>query len=249
LLLAREQHIRREKATSNICTSQALLANMAAMYAVYHGPKGILRIAERVHRYTNALSKEVQGLGFKLTNDFFFDTLTIDVTPVLSDTSKLHKVAFEAGINFRQIDSSLVGVSLDESVNTDDLVDIINVFRRSISAEEIDEHAIQFDGSVTVPDTLRRTTKFLTQPVFNKHHSETELLRYIYHLQNKDLSLVHAMIPLGSCTMKLNSASSMAAITWPEYSNVHPFTPLEQTKGYLEIIKVTETHDNNDHFV
>lgn len=235
---AREQHIRREKATSNICTSQALLANMAAMYAVYHGPKGIMSIAERVHRYTNALNKEVSALGFKLANDHFFDTLTIDVSPKLSDSSKLHRIAFQSGINFRQIGPTRVGVTLDESVNTDDLVDIINVFRRSVSAEEINEHALQFDNTVNVPDALRRTSKFLTQPVFNKHHSETELLRYIYHLQNKDLSLVHAMIPLGSCTMKLNSASSMAAITWPEYSNVHPFAPLEQTKGYLEIIQV-----------
>lgn len=237
-MVAREQHIRREKATSNICTSQALLANMAAMYAVYHGPTGILRIAERVHRYTAALSREVQDLGFKLTNDFFFDTLTIDVTPVLSDTSKLHDVAVKASINFRRIDSALIGVTLDESVNTDDLVDIINVFRRSISKGEIDENALRFDSNVIVPDTLRRQSKFLTQPVFNKHHSETELLRYIYHLQSKDLSLVHAMIPLGSCTMKLNSASSMAAVTWPEYSNIHPFAPVEQTSGYQTIIKV-----------
>jgi glycine dehydrogenase len=236
---AREQHIRREKATSNICTSQALLANMAAMYAVYHGPTGITRIAERVHRYTSTLSKEIQSLGFRLTNDSYFDTVTIDVTPNLLDAAKIHKIASDARINFRQIDSSLVGITLDESVNTDDLVDIINVFRSAVSAKEIGEHDLHFDNTVAVPDSLKRTTKFLTHPVFNKHHSETELLRYIYHLQNKDLSLVHAMIPLGSCTMKLNSASSMAAVTWPEYSNVHPFAPLEQTKGYQEIIKVT----------
>ncbi|KAI0347791.1 glycine dehydrogenase [Trametopsis cervina] len=241
-LQTREQHIRREKATSNICTSQALLANMAAMYAVYHGPDGLTRIAQKVHALTQLLKALVEKSGYTITNKEFFDTLTIDVSGPAQSSEAVHKAAAAAHINLRRIDDKLVGVSLDESVGLEDLVKLANVFATAAKASTISPFDLSTEaiGSVSVPASLQRTSQFLPHPVFNSHHSETEMLRYIYHLQNKDLGLVHAMIPLGSCTMKLNSTSSMIPLTFPEFSNVHPFAPLDQVSGYLQVIKELE---------
>lgn len=238
--VAREQHIRREKATSNICTSQALLANMSAMYAVYHGPGGIKRIATKVHGLTQLLQSTVAQYGFKTTNEEFFDTLTLNVTGAVPNAEVLHEAATRAGVNLRRIDNEHVGVTLDESVGPVDFLRLVNVFASAVSAPAATLATLPHLGpSTSIPQALTRTSEFLPHPVFNKHHSETEMLRYIHHLQSKDLSLVHAMIPLGSCTMKLNSTSSMIPLTLPEFSSVHPFAPLDQVKGYLEMIKVT----------
>ena len=236
-LIAREQHIRREKATSNICTSQALLANMAAMYAVYHGPQGLQRIADKVHGFTQVFVNTIADYGFKFTNDSFFDTVTIDVTPVLTNAEDLHMRAREANINLRSIDSEHVGVTFDESITPQDLVSLINVFASGASANSISLADLIEPKRSSVPKGLKRTSPFLPHPVFNKHHSETEILRYINHLASKDLSLTHAMIPLGSCTMKLSSTSSMIPLSWPHYANIHPFAPHDQVQGYHTVIK------------
>ncbi|KAF8846037.1 glycine dehydrogenase [Paxillus ammoniavirescens] len=236
-LQTREQHIRREKATSNICTSQALLANMAAMYAIYHGPVGLTRIAKKVHLFTQLLRAAVERLGFKVVNDTYFDTLTIDVTPVCKNAEVVHAAAALQFVNLKRIDSTHVGVALDESVSQEDLKVLVELFATAASGPKgiLDEIAQPAD--IAIPSSLARTSKFLSHSVFNTHHSETEMLRYIFHLASKDLSLVHAMIPLGSCTMKLNSTSSMIPLTWPEFGGVHPFAPTEQVEGYRQIIK------------
>ncbi|TFK56654.1 glycine dehydrogenase [Heliocybe sulcata] len=240
-LQTREQHIRREKATSNICTSQALLANMAAMYAVYHGPEGLRNIANKVHRFTQVLKSSVESAGFKVANDEFFDTLTVNVAAKGGlNAQAVHDAAAAVGINFRHVDDAHVGITLDESVGPRDLVDIINVFKASASSASVALADLKVPNELCIPSSLQRTSKFLPHPVFNSQHSETEMMRYIYHLQSKDLGLVHAMIPLGSCTMKLNSTSSMIPLTWPEFSAVHPFAPKDQVKGYLEMIKELE---------
>lgn len=238
---AREQHIRREKATSNICTSQALLANMAAMYAVYHGPTGLRAIANKTHNLTHALKATIESFGYKVVNEHFFDTLTIDVSGAAGHSDKVHAASAAASLNFRRIDERHVGVTLDESVGPVYLLEIINVFASaaSVSPLTVSDITISTSGSPIIK-ALERTSEILPHPVFNKHHSETEMLRYIFHLASKDLGLVHAMIPLGSCTMKLNSTSSMIPVTWPEFSAVHPFVPTDQVAGYLEIIKVGE---------
>jgi glycine dehydrogenase len=240
---AREQHIRREKATSNICTSQALLANMAALYAVYHGPVGLRHIAHKVHGLTQALKYSVERLGFKVVNNDFFDTLTIDVSGVVQNSDIVHRASAAAGINLRRVDGKHVGVSLDESVGPVDWTTLVNVFASAVSADPISVSDVSPAETHSIPSALWRTSEYLPQPVFNKHHSETEMLRYIFHLASKDLGLVHAMIPLGSCTMKLNSTSSMIPLTWSEFSGVHPFAPIDQVKGYLHIIKVQEVRN------
>ena len=239
-LQTREQHIRREKATSNICTSQALLANMAAMYAVYHGADGLKRIASRVHGFTRVLKQQVESFGFSVKNETFFDTLTVNVSIVEGGAAAVHSVARDFLINLREVDEKHVGVTLDESLSADDLIQLINVFAHSISLPSVSLSTLTEPSlsSQSIPEQLHRTSELLPHPVFNSHHSETEMLRYIFHLQSKDLGLNHAMIPLGSCTMKLNSTSSMIPLTWPEFSNVHPFAPADQVKGYLEVIKV-----------
>ncbi|KZT43789.1 glycine dehydrogenase [Sistotremastrum suecicum HHB10207 ss-3] len=240
-LQTREQHIRRERATSNICTSQALLANMAAMYAVYHGPGGLRKIAARVHDLAHILQTHIEGMGFKVLNKPFFDTLTVDISSSPETWKRLNKALLESKINLRVIDSSTVGVTLDESVTTQDFFDISGVFAKAAGIQPLSSISdIASTISSTIPSHQLRTSDFLQYPVFNKHHSETEMMRYMHHLQSKDLSLVHAMIPLGSCTMKLNSATSMIPLTWPEFSNVHPFVPLDQVTGYTEIIKELE---------
>ncbi|KAF7347687.1 Glycine cleavage system P protein [Mycena venus] len=239
-LQTREQHIRREKATSNICTSQALLANMAAMYAVYHGPAGLKQIADKVHAFTQVLLKSVEVFGYKATNDSFFDTLTLDVTSAAGSSDAVHEASTAVGINLRRIDEKHVGVTLDESVTPNDLVALINVFAFAASKVPVSLSSLSAPEAPTIPAALQRTSGYLPHPVFNKHHSETEMLRYIHHLASKDIGLVHSMIPLGSCTMKLNSTSSMIPLTWPEFSAVHPFAPDDQVKGYHAVIQELE---------
>ncbi|KAH9178770.1 glycine dehydrogenase [Lactarius sanguifluus] len=212
-LQTREQHIRREKATSNICTSQALLANMAAMYAVYHGPEGLRRISNKVHGLTQLLKEIVERFGYRAIHQHFFDTLMLDVTGAVPSSQSLHSAAAKAGINLRIVDDKHVGRHSGRKCRTHRLP----AHRQCVCR-------------------IHELRDYLPHPVFNKHHSETEMLRYIHHLQSKDLSLVHSMTPLGSCTMKLNSTSSMIPLTWPEFSAVHPFVPLEQVKGYSKII-------------
>ncbi|THH02624.1 hypothetical protein EW026_g311 [Hermanssonia centrifuga] len=241
-LQTREQHIRREKATSNICTSQALLANMAAMYAVYHGPEGLKRIARKVHALTQLLKSLVEKSGYRVANSEFFDTLTIYAPAANTTAEALHKASTDVGINLRRIDDEFVGVTLDESVGLDDLIVLANVFATAASASPVSPLNLpHVDSIAAVPSALQRKSTFLPHAVFNTHHSETEMLRYIYHLQSKDLGLVHAMIPLGSCTMKLNSTSSMIPLTWPEFSTIHPFAPKDQVTGYLQVIKELES--------
>ena len=244
-LIAREQHIRREKATSNICTSQALLANMAAMYAVYHGPEGLRRIGSKVHGLTQLLKVMVEKFGYRAIHQHFFDTLTLDVTGAVPSAQTLHAAAAKAGINFRTVDDKHVGVTLDESVGPVDFMRIVNTFSASVGAQTSTAESLPApEPTSAIPEALRRSSEYLPHPAFNKHHSETEMLRYIHHLQSKDLSLVHSMTPLGSCTMKLNSTSSMIPLTWPEFGAVHPFAPVDQVKGYAKIISV-RTRDKN----
>ncbi|KAK1232416.1 glycine decarboxylase subunit P [Marasmius sp. AFHP31] len=239
-LQTREQHIRREKATSNICTSQALLANMAAMYAVYHGPEGLKRIAKKVHGFTQVFRTAVEGFGYRATNSTFFDTLTLNVSGAAKSADALHALAASEGVNLRRIDEDHVGVTFDESVSPGELVQLINVFASASSASPVSLSDLKEPEASSIPPSFRRTSEYLPHPVFNKHHSETEMLRYIHHLASKDIGLVHSMIPLGSCTMKLNSTSSMIPLTWPEFSSVHPFAPYDQVKGYHTVIKELE---------
>jgi len=217
----REQHIRREKATSNICTAQALLANMASMYAVYHGPEGLKKIAERIHNLTRTLAGRLQNRGFIPDNDSFFDTLTISV----SDAEKLGETARTHQINFRNITSGKVGVSIDETATFEDVERILTIFKGHSPSG-----FVKSKPHPCIP--LPRTSPFLQHPVFNRYHSETEMLRYIKRLESRDLSLTASMIPLGSCTMKLNAASEMFPVSWPEFAKIHPFAPLAQARGY-----------------
>ncbi|EJD51925.1 glycine dehydrogenase [Auricularia subglabra TFB-10046 SS5] len=229
-LQTREQHIRREKATSNICTAQALLANMAAMYAVYHGPSGLRAIAGKVHAFTQILKDQVERAGLSVVNQAFFDTLTISAPGKIAT---IHERAVAQGINLRRIDDEHLGVTLDESVSLEDLTNLVSVF----TAAPASPNDLVPASTSAIPANVQRSSGILPHAVFNKYHSETEMLRYIHHLQSKDLGLVHAMIPLGSCTMKLNSTSSMIPLTWPEYSSIHPFVPTAQAAGYLQVVK------------
>jgi glycine dehydrogenase len=237
-LQTREQHIRREKASSNICTAQALLANMSAMYAVYHGPKGIEAIANRVHHLTRALAHTIQATGGQVKNEHFFDTLTVSGL----NASQIIQVAETKGINLRPTDTQTVGITLDETANEADLHALASVFGASDVQLTAALQQVTSNVEPAFPATTRRTSSFLDHPVFNTHHSETELLRYIHLLQSCDLSLTHSMIPLGSCTMKLNATSEMLPVTWPEFSNMHPFAPKEQAAGYTQMFKELE-HD------
>jgi glycine dehydrogenase len=233
-LQTREQHIRREKATSNICTAQALLANMAAMYAVYHGPNGIRAIAMRVHGIARLLAKALASVGVKEKNGAFFDTIC--VTGV-RDVKTLRTKATEAGLNFRYLANGEVVIAVDETTTVADVSDITAVFAaaagKSVPDRAIDADAL--DGQLAVPGALRRTSPYLTHPVFNAHHSESEMMRYLKSLERKDIGLDTSMIPLGSCTMKLNAASEMYPVSWEEFSRVHPFAPADQVQGYLQI--------------
>ncbi|GGY48334.1 aminomethyl-transferring glycine dehydrogenase [Pseudoduganella albidiflava] len=233
-LQTREQHIRREKATSNICTAQVLLAVTASMYAVYHGPQGLAQIATRVHRYTGILAGNLRTLGYRITNQTFFDTLTI----ATDRAEALHAAAVANGINLRRIDANHVGVSLDETVDRDTLAALWAVFSTGVADAPAapDFAAIEEPADDAFPAELARASAYLTHPVFNRYHSETEMLRYLRSLADKDLALDRTMIPLGSCTMKLNATSEMIPVTWPEFSNIHPFAPEDQTVGYREMI-------------
>ncbi|RQR60879.1 glycine dehydrogenase (aminomethyl-transferring) [Burkholderia sp. Bp9125] len=238
-LQTREQHIRREKATSNVCTAQALLAIMASMYAVYHGPHGLKTIALRVNRIAALLAAGVKQLGFATVNDTFFDTLTIDAG---ARTEQLHALANAKRINLRRVSATQVGVSVDETTTRGDLADLLAVFAQAAggTAPDVDALDAGLAGIAALPAGLERTSAYLTHHVFNRHHSETEMLRYLRSLSDKDLALDRSMIPLGSCTMKLNATSEMLPVTWPEFGQIHPFAPAEQTVGYREMIDQLE---------
>ena len=230
-LQTREQHIRREKATSNICTAQVLLAVMAGMYGVYHGSQGIKHIAFKIHGFAKLLNRGLKHLGFHQVNKQFFDTLRVECDFALSD--KIKTIAEVNECNFRYFDGGDIGISVDETTRVEDIEVILDVFAEATGDKmtyDLDEEASNL--SVELPEDLRRTSDFMTHPVFNQYHSEHEMLRYIKKLENKDLSLVHSMISLGSCTMKLNATTEMIAVTWPEFSDIHPFAPKYQTRGY-----------------
>ncbi len=234
----REQHIRREKATSNICTAQALLANMAAFYAIYHGPQGLKRIADRVQRQTTILAHALQEAGLRRCNTHFFDTLTFDVG---TQQATLLKQSSEQGLNLRQIGDSRVGISLDETTTRADLQALYQLLSGDPAATlDIDSLDASVDPHSAIPASLMRSSSYLTHPVFNSHHSETEMLRYLKKLENKDFSLTHGMIPLGSCTMKLNATVQMIPVTWPAFAQIHPFAPRDQVQGYAELIDELE---------
>jgi glycine dehydrogenase len=235
-LQTREQHIRREKANSNICTSQVLLANMASCYAVYHGPQGLKRIAQRVHRLTAVLAAGLEQKGVKRDNQFFFDTLTLDVGGM---QTAIIESAKAARINLRILGRGKLGVSLDETCTAQTVEQLLCIFLgadHGLSVTELDASLVN-DG---IPAALQRTSSYLTHPVFNSHHSETDMLRYLKRLENKDLALNQAMIPLGSCTMKLNATSEMIPVTWPEFGALHPFVPADQAAGYKLMIDELE---------
>lgn len=230
-LQTREQHIRREKATSNICTAQVLPAVVASLYAVYHGPEGLERIARRVATYTAILAHGLHAMGWRLAGDTAFDTLTVETG---AHTEEVLVRARVAGANLRRLSPSRLAVTLDETTTRDDLVALWSWFARPGRAQP-DIGAYRKGLEPRIPPALRRASAFLTHPVFNTHHSETEMLRYIRSLSDKDLALDRTMIPLGSCTMKLNATSEMIPITWPEFAHVHPFAPPEQLAGYAEL--------------
>ena len=236
-LQTREQHIRRDKATSNICTAQVLLAVMASMYAVYHGPEGLKKIAQKVHNLTATLATALKRLGYQVGSVSFFDTLHVELgTKSLAEimnAAKLHQ------INLRIFDENTVGISLDETTEIHELQDILAVFSGG-NANSQDLLELNDPAIFKLDETFARTSSYLTHPVFNRYHSETELLRYLHRLESKDLSLTTSMIPLGSCTMKLNATSEMLPVTWPEFGKLHPFAPLSQTQGYQVLFQKLE---------
>ena len=234
-LQTREQHIRREKATSNICTAQVLLAVIAGMYAVYHGPEGLQRIAQRVHLLTSVLAEGLRLNGMVPTNKHWFDTLTLHTG---SRTDAIIKAAAEREMNLRQIDAEHIGLSIDETTGTEDIIALWEIL---LGENSLDLDALAAEVAAALPDDLIRTDEFLTHPTFNSFHSETEMLRYLRKLADKDIALDRAMIPLGSCTMKLNATAEMLPITWPEFSNMHPFAPHDQTGGYRAMIDELES--------
>ena len=229
-LQTREQHIRREKATSNICTAQALLAIMAGFYALYHGKNGLIKIAQKVNLLTSILKENLSSEGFESKNDDFFDTLVIKTKSV---TSEVHERAIENNINLRIIDSESLGISLDETSSIEDVKILLNIFSNS------DKELIE-SSEKSIPESLERKSDFLNHVVFKQFHSETEMLRYIRKLSDKDIALDRAMIPLGSCTMKLNATSEMIPVSWSEFSNIHPFAPKDQLAGYSRLINEME---------
>ena len=237
-LQTREQHIRRDRATSNICTAQVLLANIAGMYAVYHGPDGLKRIAERVHGLTLVLAEGLTRLGCHVPDELFFDTLRVSTDVLTAD--RLRDRAEQHRLNLREFADGSFGIALDETTTLDDVETLWKTFSKDgqlwFTAKELAEAR-----SVSLPAPLARTTPFLTHEVFHRYHSEHELLRYMHRLQSRDLSLVHSMIPLGSCTMKLNATAEMLPVTWPEFSDMHPFAPPKQTEGYTQLFQELET--------
>ena len=236
----REQHIRREKATSNICTAQVLLANMAAFYAIYHGPEGLKTIAGRIHRLTDLLAAGLQQKGLKLVHDSWFDTLCVEAG---DQRDALYESAQTAGFNLRKLGDGRLCISLDERTDRNEIEALWTALLgadHGLDIEVLDSELVS-NGSDSIPAGLERTSAFLTHPVFNEYHSETEMLRYLKRLENKDLSLAHSMIALGSCTMKLNATAEMIPVTWPEFGALHPFVPVEQAQGYKTLIDSLET--------
>jgi len=232
-LQTREQHIRRDKATSNICTAQALLANVSAMFGVYHGPQGLRGIAERIHTLTSAFVKGLATMGYTTCNASAFDTVCVN-----ADQAAVRTLAEEQLVNFRYYDTcSCVGVSFDETTTVADLQDILNIFAAAKQSSAPNANDLVGSAASLIPASLKRTSTYMAHPVFNSYHTEHEMLRYLKRLENKDLSLAHSMIALGSCTMKLNATAEMIPITWPEFNKVHPFAPLSQTQGYQRIFR------------
>jgi len=240
-LQTREQHIKRERATSNICTAQALLAIMSGMYAVYHGPVGLKEIARHINILTGVLNSEIQKYGYTQENDFFFDTLKIKLPDNVKITD-LRNLMLENKINLRYIDEKSIGISIDETTHLNDINLLLSVFAKA-AGKDFTPFVCNKEACrqiTTMPQELMRTSAYLEQSVFNSYHSETEMMRYIKKLEVKDLSLNRAMIPLGSCTMKLNAGTEMFALSWPEFGNIHPFVPADQAEGYLYLIKELE---------
>lgn len=245
-LQTREQHIRREKATSNICTAQVLLANMASFYAVYHGPQGLKNIALKIHTYAQILKQGLKSLGYAISDTPFFDTISLRVSASKAET--ILPLAAKHELNFRhEMDNAknevVFGLSINETTQKTHILNTLRSFngdKEVLTAGQWADFELKFKTSLAIPQEFKRTTEFLTHSVFNSYHSETELLRYIYRLQTKDLSLTHSMIPLGSCTMKLNATTELLPVSWPEVNAIHPFAPKDQTTGYLEMIKDLE---------
>ena len=237
-LQTREQHIRRDRATSNICTAQVLLANIAGMYAVFHGADGLKRIAERVHGLTLVLAEGLSRLGCRVPEELFFDTLRVSTNALPAE--RVRKQADQHRLNLREFEDDSFGIALDETTTMDDVETLWKTFSKDgqvgFSAKELAD-----TRSVSLPVPFARTTSFLTHEIFHRYHSEHELLRYMHRLQSRDLSLVHSMIPLGSCTMKLNATVEMIPVTWPEFSHLHPFAPPKQTEGYTQLFRELET--------
>ncbi|MEW6494625.1 MAG: aminomethyl-transferring glycine dehydrogenase [Cyanobacteriota bacterium] len=241
-LQTREQHIRRDKATSNICTAQVLLAVIASMYAVYHGPQGLKRMAQRVYGLTKILAAGLKRLGYKIASEPFFDTLRVELG--INTLEEIYNTAQERGINLRIFNANTVGITLDETTKREDLHDLWEIFA-GVGVQGIEQVPFAIEDlakgvSFEIKEPFARKSSYLTDPVFNRYHSETELLRYIHRLQTKDLSLTTSMIPLGSCTMKLNATAEMIPITWPEFGTIHPFAPLSQTAGYQVLFQQLE---------
>ncbi|MBW8867610.1 MAG: aminomethyl-transferring glycine dehydrogenase, partial [Acidobacteria bacterium] len=250
-LQTREQHIRREKATSNICTAQALLANIAGLYAVYHGPKGLTRIARRVHGYAKLVERELADRGVRQLNDHYFDTLRVQPTGGAAEVERIKTAATRLRLNFRYRDDGTINIALDETTDEQDVAAILLAFtdpatqsgrtqepqnQSTRTRERQNENAERRTPNPDAyPPHLARASAFLTHPVFNTHHSETQMMRYIRALERKDIGLDTSMIPLGSCTMKLNATAEMYPVTWPEIGKLHPFAPVEQAKGYTEL--------------
>lgn len=237
----REQHIRREKANSNICTSQVLLAVMSAFYAIYHGPTGLARIAERIIRLTNIAACVLKTQEYELVHEHFFDTLCINVG---TRQNTIYQCALSHRINLRRVGNNQLVVSIDETTTLEDINQLTNVFSAGDHGQSLMQHDSAFSSGKTqtaLSETLRRTDAILSHPVFNSYHSETEMLRYLKRLEAKDIALNHSMIPLGSCTMKLNATAEMIPITWPEFANLHPFAPIEQAQGYTQLFQELET--------
>ena len=237
-LQTREQHIKRDKATSNICTAQVLLAVMAGMYAVYHGPKGLLNIAHRVHKYTKTVAQSISAYGFEQLNDVYFDTIQFKV----DNPTAIRAIAESRGINFNYIDHETLSIALNEAFTAKDIHPLVGCFAES-KAQDGDVRIMEHEGQV-IPTELVRKGTFLTHETFNSYHSETELMRYIKKLERKDLALNHSMISLGSCTMKLNAASEMLPLSWANWGNIHPYVPIDQAEGYHVVIKELEEQLN-----
>lgn len=237
-LQTREQHIKRERATSNICTAQALLAIMAGFYAVYHGKNGITSIAKHIHQMAIVLSNKIQNIGFLQLNPYFFDTLNIEV-PASVSISTIKKLATSHRVNFRYFeDGKHIGISLDETTSIQDVNTIIEILATAANKQKVEIQAsdIELAAKTSLPEKFVRKTNFLEHKIFSQYHSETDMMRYLKKLENKDIALNRSMIPLGSCTMKLNAASELIPLSWPEFASLHPFVPKEQAEGYLKII-------------